>query len=467
MRRPGRISTLLSDAVTRRRWLAISLRCTQHLLAATALVAGMFYFAKVVGKHYPVGQWLFWRYAGYWLATIGFTFGCVGAGRRILELLGPVSEEPLEQAYTSFCLGVLVFFCGLFLCGLLGVLNTPFFFAFPAVLLAVGAGPLRRLYRQCVVRVQAARACPRPWSLLDKLLGLGAGLLAVVGLLLVYVTIISPENALFDARWYHLGIAEQYAAEHAVRRFPEGWYMGTYPHLASFLYTWGMLLPFGALFDQVALCAHLEYATFVWTVIGVGALTRRLVPSARPWCAGAAMFLFPGLYLYDSSLGLGADHVAAMFAPWVFIGFVRTYRGWSVRSWILVAAALSAVMLTKYTAVTLVLFPLFFLAVRSGVQLVRTAFSRPWLSRPARAQPPRPARAQPPRPARAQPWQWLKAPLAAGATGLLLTAPHWLKNWVWYGNPVYPFAGEAFASRPWTTETAQRLAFMADRAWAP
>src|SRR4029079_19153728 len=86
--------------------------------------------------------------------------------------------------------------------------------------------------------VRAARFRPSALSLAALLFG-------VVGLLLVYVPILTPHNVQHDARWYHLTIAQQYAAAGAITRFPEGWFLGAYPHLASLLYTWAMLMPAG------------------------------------------------------------------------------------------------------------------------------------------------------------------------------------------------------------------------------
>ena len=96
-----------------------------------------------------------------------------------------------------------------------------------------------------------------------------------MGLALVYFSILSPDNTAFDARWYHLGIAEQYAAEGVVRRFPEGWFHGAEPQLASFLYAWAFLVPRGALFDRIELAAHLEFTIFTIALIGIPAIVRR------------------------------------------------------------------------------------------------------------------------------------------------------------------------------------------------
>ena len=39
---------------------------------------------------------------------------------------------------------------------------------------------------------------------------------------MVYFLILSPDNAAYDARWKHIAVAETYAVEGGIRRFPEG-----------------------------------------------------------------------------------------------------------------------------------------------------------------------------------------------------------------------------------------------------
>ena len=93
-----------------------------------------------------------------------------------------------------------------------------------------------------------------------------------------------------------------------------GWYVGTSPHLASFLYTWAFLQPASDLFDRIELAAHIEFVCFLFMLAAIPVLVRRLVRGTRARFTWVARFLFPGIFLYDSSLVTGADHVAAIFA---------------------------------------------------------------------------------------------------------------------------------------------------------
>ena len=117
--------------------------------------------------------------------------------------------------------GVLLFAIGLFVAGLFGLIRPPFFFVYPALLLAVGArwtvGDLRRAWRH--LSAARRRAAARPS--VPTLPHLAALVFGILGLTIVYLTILVPENVAFDARTYHLPIAEHYAAWGRIGKFPE------------------------------------------------------------------------------------------------------------------------------------------------------------------------------------------------------------------------------------------------------
>ena len=52
---------------------------------------------------------------------------------------------------------------------------------------------------------------------------------------------------------------------------------------------------------------------------------------------------------------------------------------------------------------------------------------------------------------------------------MLLTAPHWLKNWIWHGDPLYPLLHGKLALRPWTSDSAERFVwgFLEAEMWKP
>ena len=124
-----------------------------------------------------------------------------------------------------------------------------------------------------------------------------------------------PLGFTFDARWYHMTIAQRYALSGKVWPFPEkGYWNAAWPHLFSYQYTWAFLAPLPVLFDRLELCAHLEVMTFLMTLAQVPVVVRRLRARTRAWgCRPGSLFLlFPGIYLYDGNLNVGADHFAGI-----------------------------------------------------------------------------------------------------------------------------------------------------------
>ena len=194
----------------------------------------------------------------------------------------------------------------------------------------------------------------------------------LLGLTIVYLTIMVPENAAFDSLTYHLPIAEHFAAGGRVGKFVEGWVAGVIPHLASWLYTWPFTLRSVNLFGHVELAAHIEFALFVVTVFSISLLVEAVL-RRRARGAWAVIFLFPGLFLYDSSLSLAADHVLAFWAVPLALAVRRVLaRPTATGPAVLLGLMVAGAALTKYQAVSLVFPALAVLAaVASGRELWR------------------------------------------------------------------------------------------------
>ena len=132
-------------------------------------------------------------------------------------------------------------------------------------------------------------------------------------------------------------------------------------------------------------------------------------------------FLFPGLFLYDSSLGLAADHVLAFWAAPLAIALGKFLRQpSSPESGVLAGLMLAGAALTKYQSI--------YLLVPASLAIAVAAVRILWRARGR-------ARA-------------LVGVAALGLAFLIATASHWLANVVWHGNPVYPQLRQIFHSRP-------------------
>lgn len=386
----------------------------RSLVVLSLLLGATAYFARFVHPFYPLQHWLFGIYARYWAYCALFGVACLSSGHWLLRRLLPVPPRLGERAALSMALGVLLFFLGLFVGGVLGLYGKVFFFAWP-LLLTLATG--RELWRT-LVRMNRRRA--GLGVRLRTPLDLAAFALLILGVVGTYLVIIVPLNIGADAHWYHLSIAERYATAGGITRFDDGWYLGVYPQLASILYAWAFQSP-GGLTDHTALAAHLEWFLFLLTLAGIAPLTRRLLRRGNATWAGAMVFLFPGILLYDSSLISGADHVLAFWAAPLAIAFIRCGIDFEVRNVVLASLLLSAALLTKYQAC--------YFLVAGGLFLVGMALKTRRFALLG----------------------------VAVAVGLVTTSPHWLKNLIFHGDPMYPLLHKRLSVRPFYPGAAQAL----------
>ncbi len=388
----------------------------QRVVLALLALAGSWKFVSVMNEHYPIREWLFWRLACCWVLSAAFSISCLLPGMALLQRVLGRTLPVREHLTLSFGVGVMLFFLTMFFAGAVGLYRTWMFPVIPMGLSLLGARSGWRYFRRLARHRRYARKrhVPRHEELwLWPVVFAGA-----VGVLMLYASTLVPNNLAYDVRWYHMAIAEQYSIAHRMTRFDEGWFLGSYPHLMSFLYTWAFLLPGGSLYLRTQLAAHLETTLFLWTLAAIPALVRRLLPTGRvPW-AWAAVFLFPEIFIYDSNLNGGADHVTAFWGLLALLALLRAWERLEPGYCLLLAVMLSGALDTKYSAV--ILFVPMTLAV-----LVRVSW------RLARRQ------------------GGLQGVLVCLGTGLVLTAPHWAKNWYFYGDPLYPMLYRHFHERPW------------------
>jgi len=347
---------------------------------SVVLAAALAVFVRAVHAAYPLEFWLVWRYAGYWLACLAWAAACLAAGTALTARLLPGRARTGERLLAASAAGVYVFFLGTFLAGIAGWFGTAFFLAWPALLLGGFARPAWRVLGPRIRRHVRAVAHSRPRPLAVRVWRAVLVALGITAAAVVYIGILVPHQIGFDARWYHLAIAEHYVADGGISAFREGWYIGAYPHLSSVLYAWAFMVPGGALFDQVALALHLEYTLFLATLAGIAVLARALIARPRLRHAWVALFLFPALFVFDSALIAGADHVAAFWAPVLALLALRAWRTHRTGVWLLLAVAVAGALLTKYSAVLIVAFPALALALRVLWRALRPGDRGRWLA---------------------------------------------------------------------------------------
>jgi len=418
----------------------------RRLLVLVAILGGTLLFARIVDEHYPIEEWLFFRYAAYWGVSLLWVAGAVSFGNRVIRRALP-GLPLLEHLTCAFGAGVLGFVLAMAAAGSLQQYRPWLFWALPFAFLLIGLPRAWDLIRDVKWAWRADGIRDHHWFRPIAIL-FGCGALA-----LIYFVILTPKNVQYDSYWKHMAIAEDFVAHGGVRRFPEGWLFASRPHSTSFLYVWAFLSPFPKLFDRMELCAHLEFVVFAFTtLVGIPAVVRRLAPQADARMVWAARFLFPGVFLYDSSLSGGADHFGAMYGPVIFLLTARALPSLQLRTCGVLGAFLGgALMVKETTALLLVPFPVLCLILRflwlSAASLVSARLRRN----------------------RGNPVRLLLAPCVAATMVLIISSPYWLKNYVYYGDPLYPLLNRIFTSTPFSELAAYRLewAFQAEQSWKP
>jgi len=404
----------------RLRWLlgALSHRRTRALAVAAVCSVGVAIYAASNARDYPIRDWLFWRLLVLWGWCALLNGACLLFGHSILTRgLGQRDLPVLETLVISAAVGLVSFTMAMYLLGALALFRPAVAIALPVLMILSGGPGFWRFARER----WAAREPRR--TTLSELAGGALVAAGVIGAALVYLQCMTPASVSYDARWYHLAIAEDYAREGRIVPFLAD-YNKSFPHLASVVHTWGWLVPGLTSPLRWMLALHNEFCLWLWTLAGIGAGTAWLIGQARVRGAWAAFFLFPIIFVYDSNIGGGADHFVAFFALPAFLAAVRAGEDLDPRRCGLAAALAAGALLSKYQAVY-ILVPI---AIGIGGRWA-------WLAYRARR-------------GGGRRGLW-KGPVTAIAVGVAVTAPHFLKNWIFYRNPLYPFAIATFVgSRP-------------------
>lgn len=138
--------------------------------------------------------------------------------------------------------------------------------------------------------------------------------LASLALVLIYFQQLSPEVFSFDARWYHMPMAQRYAPSGAIGPFQEGFWPGAFPQLLTYVDAWVVLMPRSILVDRLEICSHLEFVLCLVTLAQIPVFVRRIVPRAKAGLAWTILLAFPSIYLCDGNFHGGVDHVAGFWA---------------------------------------------------------------------------------------------------------------------------------------------------------
>lgn len=393
---------------------ALSQRSFRSAAVAVLCVVGTAIFAAAVGTHYPLKDWLFWSLLPLWSWCALLNVAWLSFGHLVVARWLRLDHLPtLEKLVVSAAVGMVGFVMAMYGAGAVGLFRPLFALALPVVMVMAGARPLWQLLRRTWTSYATAPAR-------TSLLGGFAVAVGAVCVVLLYLQCLTPAALNYDSRWYHLTIAQDYANAGRLIPFPADYNKG-YPHLTSIVHTWGWLLP--GLTDPLRwmLALQTEFSIMLWTLAGVGAAIAWLVGRTHIRGAWAAYFLFPGIFVYDYNVGGSADHFVGFFAIPLFLAAIRAVD-LSPRRSVLIGILAAGAMLAKFQAVYLIV-PV---GILLGIRWLRLQIRQLRAGDSLRHR------------------RLWRGPLLVLGVGLLLSSPHFLKNWVFYGNPMYPFMVDLF-----------------------
>ncbi len=416
-------------------WTATSARSRIAAIGALLVtLAGAWFYFDFVDWIYPSKLWLFWRVVALWFWVALFSTACTSFGQFLLwRVLRLRTFNALESAVFAMSSGVVAFGMAMYVAGALGWYNKTFAVLLPVAMIGAGARDLKAL----ALRLWEDWHAPEPRRL-SSLVITAAGVLCLG---IIYLGVFSPDSLNYDAAWSHQVIAQEYARAGRIVPFIAD-YNRNVPHLASLIYTWGYLVPGFNSALKYMLSLHNEFALFLWTLAAVSASVRAMVDDTSLRRTWVSFFLFPIIFVYDNNLGGASDHVTGFFSIPVALAALRLCETFSPGAAALFAIVSAGAALTKFQALFLVLPAGIVVAVFWLWQLAQNVRFR----RGSRATAPV---------ASIRDLAW--APFIVLGLGVALFSAHAIRNYVFYNNPVYPFAQDFFTN---STPTVPNAAFL-------
>lgn len=367
----------------------------------------------------PFDHWLVFRYLLLWGWLALFSLACTSFGYLVLVRGLRLTNLGTDQSVVfGMALGTITFVLAMYGAGAAGAFAPWFAVALPLAMLAASGSYGARL----ALELYRSRGAGRKTSLVAN----AALLFGVFCVFFTYLRTLTPDGLGYDAAWYHVKIAQDYARWGGIGPFP-GDYSHALPQLASLLYTWGYLLPGLHLAERWIFALQMEFCLLLWTLASVAVAVRVQLGASAPPGSWATYYLLPGTLLF--TVIATSDHVVGFFAVPIALATVSLFDDADPdpRKGALLGAVMGGGLLAKYQIVYL-LIPACLVAM---IPCLVTC----WRLRRA------PERRQ-------RLLRLLQVPLAACLAGAVVTLPQFLKNCVYYGNPVYPFLMEWFPSRP-------------------
>ncbi len=343
------------------------------------------------------------------LAAAAFLFSCFSLGRAALKTAGLSFRGALEESVLSCGTGFGLLAAFVFL---LSVFKLLYLWPVAGFLLLAAAAGVIRLRRDPLPPAEAAPGGLGPWDLAALAVLLLAMLLNLAGAL-------APE-IFYDALVYHLAVPNFFVIKHGFAPMPYNFY-------SDLPFTHGMLYAAALLLKGAPLAKFVNYSAGVLTAAAALAFGARFL-SLRAGLWGALIF-YTVCHAMFASWSSGTESLLMLFSTLgLYAALLRSGAEDDRPLW-LAAVFCGLAMGVKYTG--------FFPTV--GVMLAYA-----WSDR-------------------ARPGKALRNLALFTLIATLFTGPWLVKNWLYTGNPVFPFATGLFGSGP-TADPAKLRDFISQAA---
>lgn len=360
--------------------------------------------------------------AALWLAALGL-------GWPLRWGLVPTARRGLAVQLAAGLAALLLLAWMLALAGLLGTNGSWTLLAVGwALLVAQMASPANRALWSAI-----------PWPDLPWTVVLAG---PAVGLLIVACAIppglLWPVEAWgYDVMSYHLQIPREWLALGRMEGLPHN----VYSYLPSLMEAGYMLVGalHGSMYDAIYTAQFFHASLALAAAITLGCLVERWAGKTAGAAAAAVMLAVPwtiitGSLAYDE-MGMMAAGAGALLVAFDPVG--RSWRGGALVGFLAGAATLAKLPAGPMIALPIALAMLLNLNVQESDTIIES---------------PKAVRQREP----AAPSSRWPSVLAALIAGLLTLSPYLIRNAIWTGNPVFPFAADALGRGHWTPVEVQR-----------
>jgi 4-amino-4-deoxy-L-arabinose transferase-like glycosyltransferase len=358
-----------------------------------------------------------WRDFGltlaFWLLTLALAGG---VGRRLLARFAPRDLSRADSLPFSFGLGLAALGYAVLALSLFGSLSKT---SVALLMLAVSFWVGRDM-EAGVSAFRFLRATPaRVWKE-SGWLGLSICLLSGAIAVLAFLHALSPPTD-YDGLMYHLVGPQAIIESGRLLPHPENWFING-PFTIEMIFTLGMV------FGDDIFPKLIHFTLSVLLVVATFAAGKRLVGSRGGWLAVAVLLGVPALPVWA-----GFAYIDAGWSLYEFLAILAILAWWRDRSprWLALSGIMIGVAMgAKYLG--LMGFGVL------GIFVMLSSLRRGWT-------------------------ELVRSSLAMGLPAILIASPWYLKNWIWFGNPVFPmYFGAHASSFPGIEDTATYLAAYVD-----